>query len=280
MEQSGGNTTKGPYVRTSKSPSRPTVERLGSTGRGGLFPPLPLLYRAEGGPAATKELDRAGAKLPEERLRRGVAGPPKASRLVQEALSNGLLPLRFRHLGEELEKLEDKWTELLKCAKIPLNALETQSEQLRLVRSQEVDNAELCQVGNLRDRLVYQIRMGIENEIVLLQEIVTRMNTANQELGNKLTQLENARTKIPLSTPEIMYLVRGSPYLPRLDLLMEWALDGYLYYQDLYRGICMALKSIDSSDKRTVDTLSERFMEDKFRRARQDRLRFIGFQGF
>lgn len=46
--------------------------------------------------------------------------------------------------------------------------------------SSEVDDAELCKVDELRERLIFKILMGIDNELTLLFNILTRFNNVNQ----------------------------------------------------------------------------------------------------
>lgn len=51
---------------------------------------------------------------------------------------------------------------------------------MTLYYSKEVGNAELCEIDELYDRLIYKILMGIDNEIALLSDISTRFNNVNQ----------------------------------------------------------------------------------------------------
>lgn len=42
------------------------------------------------------------------------------------------------------------------------------------------------------------------------------------------------RSKVSLNDDTLKELVDGTPYRPRLNLLLEWAVDGFNYYHELY----------------------------------------------
>ncbi|KAF3427845.1 hypothetical protein E2986_01267 [Frieseomelitta varia] len=168
----------------------------------------------------------------------------------------------------QLEKVNCKWDELSEEAKRPLHALKNQSEQIRLVFyhwfmchvhviarveaqriqvrphlrevevsfccSNEIDNAELCKIDELRERLIFKILMGIDNELRLLFDILMRFNNINQDLKNRLNNLEDARSKVSLDDDTMKELINGTPYRPRLNLLLEWAIEAFNYYHELY----------------------------------------------
>lgn len=46
--------------------------------------------------------------------------------------------------------------------------------------SNEVDDAELCKIDELRERLIFKILMGIDSELELLLNILTQFNNINQ----------------------------------------------------------------------------------------------------
>ncbi|XP_050479095.1 uncharacterized protein LOC126868012 isoform X1 [Bombus huntii] len=175
----------------------------------------------------------------------------------------------------QLEKVDCKWNELSEEAKRPLHALRNQSEQLRLVISSEVDDAELCKVDELRERLIFKILMGIDNELTLLFNILTRFNNINQDLKNRLNNLEDARSKISLDEGTMKELINGTPYRPRLNLLLEWAIEAFNYYHELYLLINGNVKQFNYKDEDTIENLTKSFVEDRFKRAQIERILYF-----
>ncbi|XP_033307982.1 uncharacterized protein LOC117209743 isoform X2 [Bombus bifarius] len=174
----------------------------------------------------------------------------------------------------QLEKVDCKWNELSEEAKRPLHALRNQSEQLRHVIS-EVDDAELCKVDELRERLIFKILMGIDNELTLLFNILTRFNNVNQDLKNRLNNLEDARSKISLDEGTMKELINGTPYRPRLNLLLEWAIEAFNYYHELYLLINGNMKQFNYKDEDTIENLTKSFVEDRFKRAQIERILYF-----
>nr|XP_033193831.1 uncharacterized protein LOC117158728 isoform X1 [Bombus vancouverensis nearcticus] len=175
----------------------------------------------------------------------------------------------------QLEKVDCKWNELSEEAKRPLHALRNQSEQLRHVISSEVDDAELCKVNELRERLIFKILMGIDNELTLLFNILTRFNNVNQDLKNRLNNLEDARSKVSLDEGTMKELINGTPYRPRLNLLLEWAIEAFNYYHELYLLINGNMKQFNYKDEDTIENLTKSFVEDRFKRAQIERILYF-----
>ncbi|XP_003492989.1 uncharacterized protein LOC100743717 isoform X1 [Bombus impatiens] len=175
----------------------------------------------------------------------------------------------------QLEKVDCKWNELSEEAKRPLHALRNQSEQLRFVISSEVDDAELCKVDELRERLIFKILMGIDNELTLLFNILTRFNNINQDLKNRLNNLEDARSKVSLDEGTMKELINGTPYRPRLNLLLEWAIEAFNYYHELYLLINGNMKQFNYKDEDTIENLTKSFVEDRFKRAQIERILYF-----
>ncbi|XP_043585372.1 uncharacterized protein LOC122569002 isoform X2 [Bombus pyrosoma] len=174
----------------------------------------------------------------------------------------------------QLEKVDCKWNALSEEAKRPLHALRNQSEQLRLVIS-EVDDAELCKIDELRERLIYKILMGIDNELTLLFNILMRFNNINQDLKNRLNNLEDARSKVSLDEGTMKELINGTPYRPRLNLLLEWAIEAFNYYHELYLLINGNMKQFNYKDEDTIENLTKSFVEDRFKRAQIERILYF-----
>ncbi|XP_015609946.1 uncharacterized protein LOC107274901 [Cephus cinctus] len=172
----------------------------------------------------------------------------------------------------QLEKLDVKWRDLLSVIDKPVNSLINYSEQLQLVTSKEVDNAEICSVDGLREKLIFKINMGIEDEIALVLDVVSQLNNANQSLKNKLDTLESARDKVSLDDPSLQYLLDGSPLRPRLNLLLEFAIDGYKFYDQLYRNISTCMKTLDCKYPRSLENLSKSLIQNNQRRTTIDRI--------
>ena len=55
-----------------------------------------------------------------------------------------------------------------------------------------------------------------------------------QDLKNRLNNLEDARSKVSLDEDTMKELINGTPYRPRLNLLLEWAVEAFNYYHELY----------------------------------------------
>ncbi|XP_043508815.1 uncharacterized protein LOC122528120 [Frieseomelitta varia] len=175
----------------------------------------------------------------------------------------------------QLEKVNCKWDELSEEAKRPLHALKNQSEQIRLVVSNEIDNAELCKIDELRERLIFKILMGIDNELRLLFDILMRFNNINQDLKNRLNNLEDARSKVSLDDDTMKELINGTPYRPRLNLLLEWAIEAFNYYHELYLLINGNIKKFNYNDEETIKNLTKCFIEDRFKKLRIERILYF-----
>lgn len=172
----------------------------------------------------------------------------------------------------QLEKVDCKWKELAEEADRPLQALKNQSEQLRLVISQEVTDAELCKIDQVYERLIFKILMGIDSELASILKILTVFNNVNQDLRNRLKNLEDARSKVSLNDETMKELINGTPRRPRLDLLLEWAIDAFAHYHRLYLAIREIGKRYDYKDAETIENLIKSFVEDRFERERIDRI--------
>lgn len=46
--------------------------------------------------------------------------------------------------------------------------------------------------------------------------------------------MEEARSKISLDAETMKELINGTPYRPRLNLLLQWAIEAFNYYHELY----------------------------------------------
>ncbi|OXU27773.1 hypothetical protein TSAR_009522 [Trichomalopsis sarcophagae] len=183
----------------------------------------------------------------------------------------------------KLETTDIKWKELQKNTERVIEALKNQTEQLRHVTrkahqkatlpcSSEVDNAELCKVEGLRERLIFKIHAGIENEVACIQEAVTRLNNNSQDLKNRLMKIEATRSKLSLDDENLRELVNGTPRRPKLNSLLEWAIDACDYYHNLYRQLSESLKALDYKDTKSIERLAESFVERESTRMRIDRI--------
>ncbi|EFN66715.1 hypothetical protein EAG_00705 [Camponotus floridanus] len=133
-----------------------------------------------------------------------------------------------------LQKLDEKWKELSAKAERPLEALANQAEQFRHVANVNINETENDMDGETRERLMFKILMGLEDEIALLQDILTQFNDANQDLKNYLIKLENARSQVSLKDETMQELIKGTSYRPKLNLLLEWAVESFQFYHNMY----------------------------------------------
>ncbi|KAL0134857.1 hypothetical protein PUN28_001561 [Cardiocondyla obscurior] len=177
-----------------------------------------------------------------------------------------------------LDRLDEKWKDLSKRAERPLQVLANRTEQLRHVMNEETDEAEDSVDRETRGRLIFKILMGLEEEVVLLRDILTQFNDANQDLKNHLVNLENARSKVSLNDETILELFRETPYRPKLELLLQWAVEGFQFYHNMYLRISDCMKSIDYKVEETIDNLVSSFTEEK--RGRKNINRILAFTQF
>ncbi|XP_046824100.1 uncharacterized protein LOC124426448 [Vespa crabro] len=171
-----------------------------------------------------------------------------------------------------LKKLDEKWLELFTAAERPLQALKNQCEQLHFVSSEDVDNEEICMIDYAREKLIFKIFIGIENEISLLQDTLQRLNDAIQDLKNRLTNLEKSRSNISLHDEDMKDIVNGTPYRPKLNLLLEWAIEGFQYYHELYLSINKSMKAMDYKNEESIDNFADSFVEDRYKRIKLNRI--------
>ncbi|KAL6436732.1 hypothetical protein ACFW04_004870 [Cataglyphis niger] len=176
-----------------------------------------------------------------------------------------------------LQNLDDKWKELSEKAERPLEALANQAEQLRHVTNVNINETESSVDGETQERLIFKILMGIEDEITLLLDILTQFNDINQDLKNYLINLENARSQVSLKDETMQELIKGTSYRPKLNLLLEWAMEGFQFYNNMYLSIRDCMKSIDYKREETIDDLISSFVEDQRGRRNINILAFTQF---
>ncbi|XP_011175702.1 uncharacterized protein LOC105207758 [Solenopsis invicta] len=178
-----------------------------------------------------------------------------------------------------LERLDDKWKELSQKAERPLEVLANRAEQLRHVtNSEEIDGVEDSVDQETRERLIFKILMGFEEEIALLSNILTQLNDANQDLKNYLINLENARSKVSLKDETMQELIKGTPYRPTLELLLEWAVEGFQFFHNMYLRISDCMRLIDYKEEETINNLTSSFVEEK--RGRKNINKILAFTQF
>ncbi|XP_014600253.1 PREDICTED: uncharacterized protein LOC106784831 [Polistes canadensis] len=174
----------------------------------------------------------------------------------------------FLHLKE----LDEKWLELFKTVERPLQALKNQCEQLRLVSSKDLDNEGICMIDHAREKLIFKIFMGIENEISLLLDLLKSFKNALQDLKNRLNNLEKFRSNVSLGDKDMKDIVNGTPYRPKLNLLLEWAIDGFQYYHELFQRIENSIKNMDYRIEESVNKFADSFVEDRYKRNKLNRI--------
>ncbi|XP_011050958.1 PREDICTED: uncharacterized protein LOC105144025 isoform X1 [Acromyrmex echinatior] len=165
-----------------------------------------------------------------------------------------------------LERLDDKWKELSKKAEKSLEGLANRTEQLRHVTNEKIDGAENSIDQETRERLIFKVLMSLEEEMAFLSNILTQFNDINQDLKNYLVNLENARSKISLKDKLMQELIKGTSYRPALELLLQWATEGYQFFHNMYLRISDCMKSIDYKTEETVSNLISSFVEEDRRR--------------
>lgn len=133
------------------------------------------------------------------------------------------------------------------------------------------------------------IKLKINYSIKLSRKILI------QDLKNRLNNLEETRSKISLDEETMKELINGTPYRPRLNLLLQWAIEAFNYYHELYPliGNTLQILSIEKSfltrkilryllinknikqfnykDEETIENLTKSFVEDRFKKPRIER---------
>ncbi|GAB1868610.1 hypothetical protein CAJAP_09689 [Camponotus japonicus] len=177
-----------------------------------------------------------------------------------------------------LQKLDEKWKELSAKAERPLEALANQAEQFRHVANVNINETENNMDEETRERLMFKILMGLEDEIALLLDILTQFNDANQDLKNYLVKLENARSQVSLKDETMQELIKGTSYQPKLNLLLEWAVESFQFYHNMYLRIRDCMKSINYKMEETIDNLISSFVEEQ--RGRRNIYKILAFTQF
>lgn len=55
-----------------------------------------------------------------------------------------------------------------------------------------------------------------------------------KDLKNHLVNLENARSQVSLKDETMQELIKGTSYRPTLNLLLEWAVESFQFYHNMY----------------------------------------------
>ncbi|CAD6215609.1 GSCOCG00000421001-RA-CDS [Cotesia congregata] len=140
-----------------------------------------------------------------------------------------------------------------------LTSLKNQMEQLRHVTSPAVDTAEICLINGAREKLIFKINLGIEDELKLIVEAISTLHNYTQELKDKYHQLEQARSKINFADPTIINFVNGTSERPRLNSLLEWSMESLEFYKNYYSDITASFKALNIKDEASVDRLIDSF---------------------
>ncbi|XP_011301247.1 uncharacterized protein [Fopius arisanus] len=173
-----------------------------------------------------------------------------------------------------LQTIQGKWAERCESVRDSLQGLQNFSEQLGHVFSKEIDNAEICGIENMREKLAFKIDLRMEEEISRIRGTIQSLGELNQELKNKLIHLEKVRSGVFVNDPSMKEIVQGTPSRPRLNLLLEWAIDAQHYYQQRYTEINESFKAIDKGKRETFVELMEAFQRHG-EKAKLDRI--LGF---
>ncbi|KAF7994248.1 hypothetical protein HCN44_003338 [Aphidius gifuensis] len=171
-----------------------------------------------------------------------------------------------------LVKIINKWNTIKKNTEKAIANLRNSCQQLRCVTSEEVDNANICKIEFMRDKLIFKINLGIEEEIEQIDKAIKSLGVLNSELKSKLNNLETTRAKVSTDDPKIIQIIEGTPRRAKLSLLLEWAMISQEYYQQLYQDINERLKSIKRNDEKTVLLLISAFEENQESKTQIERI--------
>ncbi|XP_023722131.1 uncharacterized protein LOC111872438 isoform X1 [Cryptotermes secundus] len=154
-----------------------------------------------------------------------------------------------------LDKHNLKWHDNVQKAAKPLSGLCNQSEQLRLVKMYE--DAEDSELPNIKSRLISKIKLGLEEELSILKNILKECQACNRELKQKLVAVERK-----CETVETLALLRGTATHPAPCLMLEWAQDAWRIYHTFYFQISGALRCLNYEDEDSVLRFQKAFEED------------------
>ncbi|KDR09922.1 uncharacterized protein LOC110838405 [Zootermopsis nevadensis] len=155
-----------------------------------------------------------------------------------------------------LNELNLKWHNNIEKAAKPLNAFRNQAEQLRLVKKFE-DNDDNAELPNLKSRLISKIKLGVEEELSLLKEILKEFEISNKDLKKKLVFVEQRCEAV-----ETEAMLRGTATQPAPYLMVEWAEDAWRLYHAFYIQIYGALRCLNCEDEDSVVRFQTAFQED------------------
>lgn len=154
-----------------------------------------------------------------------------------------------------LDKHNLKWHDGIQKATKPLNALCNLSEQLILVKLYE--DIEDNELPNIKSRLISKIKLGLEEELSLLKNILKECEACNKELKRKLVAVEQKCEAV--ETPAML---RGTATHPAPCLMLEWAQDVWRIYHTFYFQISGALRCLNYEDEDSVLRFRKAFEED------------------
>ncbi|KAI4469847.1 casein kinase 2 substrate [Holotrichia oblita] len=158
-----------------------------------------------------------------------------------------------------LPSFRDKWGALVESIAKPLDGLINQAEQLRHV--EKADLKDVDDFEGMKERLLYRIYEGIEEDICSIKQTVDKLNKLNNDLKNKLTLLENATVNLDWDDKNAA-LIKGSATQPALELLLDYALDFWLVFCLAARNINKAMREIDVRDAKSMTDLQNSFKVD------------------
>ncbi|XP_014483409.1 PREDICTED: uncharacterized protein LOC106748957 [Dinoponera quadriceps] len=155
---------------------------------------------------------------------------------------------------KRLHSFYDEWLIIGKKIEISLTALNDQSETLQLISDDaDYNDAEISE--ELQHRIRFNILMVLDEEQDHLFKIMVQFNRVIQELANLLQNVIRARSKVFVrdNDEEMKLLINGSYCRPKLDLLMEWAIKSFEYFNNLYYCINNEIKLLGYDKMKNTD---------------------------
>ncbi|KAK4876995.1 hypothetical protein RN001_009501 [Aquatica leii] len=156
-----------------------------------------------------------------------------------------------------LEPHVEKWHLELQGSETALCALTNQTEQLRHVDKTELDDDDFQQMKNTLKCSIYN---GIEEEMVVIRDVIERLNKTNNTLKNKLFTLEKSTMDLYWDDKNLLF--NGNATQPPLSKILMYGFEFWQYFNKRYQFISDSFKCLDFKCKNSVATFVLAFEVD------------------
>ncbi|XP_030763612.1 uncharacterized protein LOC115888157 [Sitophilus oryzae] len=141
------------------------------------------------------------------------------------------------------------WKTTLKELQNPIKAVSNFAEQLRYV-----DRAKISYINDfeqVQNQLKTKILIDIEQELESIKNNLDKLSKINQDLKNKLSQLE--RSTIDINWDSESFTIRGSPTQPALTIILQLGYQYHIFFSDILKNVNRTLKCIDFKNDKSIE---------------------------